>query len=107
MQYQAAMEPLPSLIKKQYGQPGVPPAVNQLMEVKRFIDFKLLSMIKFFDHTLPDDHAANYYLEREWRVIGNVQFQLLDVRRILIPSDFARRLRVDLPEYEGQLSFLD
>jgi hypothetical protein len=75
--------------------------------IERFFSLHILCYLKFFDHNLPDDSPQNYYFEREWRVFGNIQFVLEDVKRVLIPSEYARRFRDDLPEYFGQLTFVD
>jgi Putative abortive phage resistance protein AbiGi, antitoxin len=66
---------------------------------------ELLPFFKFFDAELPDDAADNFYMEREWRVIGRVTFDLADVERVIIPRAYAARFRNDLPEYVGQLTF--
>jgi len=63
--------------------------------------------VKFFDHTLPDDHPNNFYMEREWRVVGNVQFSLPEVVRVLVPSQYGTQLRKDVPEFTGQVTFID
>ena len=81
------------------------PAV--IIEIKNFLDFNLFSYIKFFDHNLNDTHRKNYYFEREWRIIGNVKFELKDVKRILIPRDYAKPFRYACPNYYGQISFID
>ena len=53
------------------------------------------------------DDDANYYMEREWRVGGNISFQLGDVARVFFPSSYAVRFRADLPTYIGQITFID
>jgi len=67
----------------------------------------ILSYIKFFDHKLLENHAGNYYFEREWRVLGNFCFQIEDIQRIIMPKSFAEDFRRDFQEYYGQLSFVD
>ena len=41
----------------------------------------VFSFIKFFDDSTSDDDAANVYMEREWRVLGDVNFGLANVHR--------------------------
>lgn len=77
------------------------------MRVFSFLATRLFSYMKFFDADLPPDDERNYYMEREWRIIGGVRFSLGDVRRVLLPEKYATRLREDVPEYHGQVSFLD
>ena len=54
-------------------------------------------------HDTPD----NYYLEREWRLVGNLRFGLGDLRTIVVPRSYAERLATDFPEYSGQRLLLD
>lgn len=61
--------------------------------------------VKYFDPALADDAPANYYMEREWRVLGDLAFTLEEVRRVVLPEAFAGALRKDVPEYVGQVSF--
>jgi hypothetical protein len=67
----------------------------------------VFSFIKCFDAKRPLDDETHYYMEREWRVAGNVHFSLHDVARIFLPSLYADRLRADLPGFKGQISFLE
>jgi hypothetical protein len=54
--------------------------------------------LKFFDPTLPPDHAHNYYMEREWRVAGKVRFGPADIQRVYVSAEFMDRARAELPE---------
>src|SRR5215218_1410501 len=70
-----------------------------------FLDILVLPFIKYFDASAPDEAEANVYMEREWRVIGDVSFTLTDVHRVFMPERYAERFRADLPDYKGQLTF--
>ena len=70
-----------------------------------FVTRQFLGHLKFFDHTLADDNPDNYYMEREWRVIGHVDFRLADVCSVILPQEYAKRFRQGLPDYEGELLF--
>ena len=63
--------------------------------------------IKCFDDSLSDDDPRNYYMEREWRVMGNVRFTLDEVSRVILPRRFAALFRNEVPRYIGQISFSD
>jgi hypothetical protein len=65
----------------------------------------IFSFIKFFDPALSDDDPKNFYFEREWRVFGNIDFTVEDVTRVLLPQEFSKRFRADVPQYIGQTSF--
>ena len=56
----------------------------------------ILSHLKFFDPHLDDNDKQNFYMEREWRVMRQVRFRLVDVTRIMLPERFARRFRRDV-----------
>ena len=74
------------------------------------MDFLLnyvLSFVKCFDAKRNILDSSNYYMEREWRVPGNVHFQLDDVLRVFFPKKYAKKFRDDLPEYAGQVNFID
>jgi hypothetical protein len=72
-----------------------------------FLDILVFPFIKYFDDSASDEHKANVYMEREWRVIGDVKFALADVHRVFMPERYAERFRADLPNYKGQLTFSD
>ena len=75
---------------------------NSIDDLKFFFNFQVFSFLKFFDHTLMDSHPENYYLEREWRVLGNVPFRLEDTSRVILPASYAERFRSDVAEYQGE-----
>lgn len=72
-----------------------------------FVETHLLSYLKFFDASKPDNDPKNYYMEREWRVLGSVRFKLDDVHRVYLPEPYAPRLRERFPTYCGQVTFVD
>ena len=78
-----------------------------IIELRKFFDYNLFSYIKFFDHNLDDKHRDNFYFEREWRVIGRVEFDIEDVKRILLPREYAKQFRRDCPDYYGQITFVE
>ena len=87
---------------------GDPAIVKVNEELERFWSFyhrDLMSFAKPFDASLHESDPDNFYMEREWRVLGNVAFRTPDVRRVVLPEDYSASLRADVPEYSGQLSF--
>lgn len=63
-----------------------------------------LAYVKLYDVTLPDNHIDNYYMEREWRSLKNIQFSLADIRKIYLPtSDFKSRFLNEFPDYVGEI----
>lgn len=78
--------------------------------IKILTDFLLnnvFTYFKCFDSKRDVDDELNYYMEREWRVGNNINFVLTDVLRVFLPQKFASKFRKDLPEYLGQITFLD
>lgn len=80
---------------------------RDLSQLMLFMYGHVFSYFKFFDSGEAEDGRRNFYMEREWRVLGNVEFQLADVERLLIPRAYRERLRDACPEFQGQLSFTD
>ena len=74
---------------------------------KYFLDMLVFAFIKYFDDSASDEDKANVYMEREWRVLGDVNFALEDVHRVFMPERYAERFRADLPNNTGQLTFSD
>jgi hypothetical protein len=80
---------------------------SDLKKIMEFLDFNILSHLKFFDHNLHNAAPSNYYMEREWQVNRNVRFSLGDIQRIIVPGRFSHRLRRAFPLYDGELFFSD
>ena len=63
---------------------------QEITDLFGFLVYHFFSFVKFFQEGLPPDDDKNYYMEREWRVFGNLDFTLNDVRRVIFPQRFAR-----------------
>jgi hypothetical protein len=87
--------------------PGVSGLFKRVIELERFLSFHVYSYFKFFDHTLPDDDPDNYYFEREWRVVGNVKFEICNIKSVFFLSRYADKFRKNFPAYTGQVIFTD
>jgi len=73
----------------------------------RFLDYVVLSYLKPFDESKPEVDPDNYYMEREWRTLTSIRFTLPDVHRVIIPKEYASRLRQNVPGYMGQVMFVE
>ena len=80
---------------------------DTLEEIKFLIHFKLLSYIKCFDDTLPDEDENNFYFEREWRSLYDVEFELSDVVRVFIPGMLANQFHKSFPTYSGVVMHME
>lgn len=67
----------------------------------------LFPLMKLFDSGKPDSDPEHYYLEREWRVLDNVEFSLADVARIIVPASYVERVRTELPDFTGPVTTVD
>ncbi|UFU01111.1 abortive infection system antitoxin AbiGi family protein [Radiobacillus kanasensis] len=76
-----------------------------LQEMDDFLVKNIFAFLKPFDASKADGDKNNYYMEREWRLVGNVKFSLSDVRRVLLPEKYAKDFRKELPDFYGQISF--
>jgi len=81
--------------------------IGDIFQIESFLSFHVFSRMKFFDHTLEDDDKKNFYFEREWRLLGSLDFSLDDVERIILPKEYSRKFRNDFPDYYGQISFVE
>jgi hypothetical protein len=82
-------------------------AITTLRICTDFLLNYVFSFVKCFDAKRDIRDDLHYYMEREWRVAGNVHFNLDDVSRVFLPRKYARRFRADVPDYAGQTSFID
>lgn len=79
--------------------------LRRYLALQHFLDFEVFSHTKFFRYPSADDDPENYYMEREWRMLGALRFDLSDVRRVILPERYARDFRAEFPGYSGQLTF--
>lgn len=93
-----------NVMTKRGWKPGdrVDPAKHHT-RMESLLQWYVFAYVKFFDKNLPDDHPDNYYMEREWRIIGRVKFQLGDVSTVILPRDYSARFRDGFAHYHGQV----
>ena len=65
------------------------------------------AFIKAFDCDLSDDEVSNYYMEREWRLIGALRFSESDLSSVFVPKHYEKRLIDDRPSYQSLLRVSD
>jgi|GEM_PF-3339833 len=89
------------------GVQGLPHGVtHDATLIHQFLLIHVFAFVKAFRGDSADDDPENYYMEREWRRYGDLDFTLEDVCRVYLPRRFAKRLRADLPDYYGQVTFV-
>ena len=79
--------------------------LERLLRLSHFLDFEVWSFLKFFQYPTHDADPENYYMEREWRMLGTLRFGLPDVRRVILPEAYAEAFREAFPGYHGQVTF--
>lgn len=82
-------------------------SIREVAAVEGFHDTHVGIFLKPFSANLADDDPDNVYMEREWRILGNLQFNLSDVVRVILPKRYGKRLREDVPQYFAQVHFPD
>jgi hypothetical protein len=73
--------------------------------VAQTIEDEILCYVQGFDAAVREDDPRNLYMEREWRSRHPVHFSLADVRRIILPEQYAEHLRREVPAFTGQVHF--
>ena len=68
---------------------------------------EFLAFVKPFDGQLPATAWNNYYMEREWRRLGNMEVNEQSVRSIIIPAAFGARARAELGPYSEKVRILE
>jgi len=102
MQYRSVLRDLNGFDLKSFDRTAI-----DIGKLETFLAFEFWSFIKFFDTAKQDTDTENYYMEREWRILGKLNFSIEEIHRIILPKLYAQRLRQDVREYCGQLTFSD
>lgn len=63
---------------------------------------QVFGFVKFYDESLPPEHPDNYFMEREWRRFGNLNFDPARVVGVYLPDKFIARFREDCPEFASR-----
>ncbi|MCP3996607.1 MAG: hypothetical protein GY722_16350 [bacterium] len=64
---------------------------------------EFLAFLKPFDSRLPHDHDHNFYMEREWRRLGNVEIQEAHVVTVIVPQSHYENAVAELEPFERRL----
>lgn len=83
------------------------PLAMYLQSISFFLMEEVFSFIKFFDDSKSEDDPDNYYMEREWRIMKHVNFRIEDIYRVILPESFVNRFRKDVPDFNGQITFVE
>lgn len=94
--------PRPKSMPRQIGQPH-----RTFQEACEWFNnemaLRYLAYLKPFDMSLAAEHENNYYMEREWRRLGNLKFDSAHLGCVIVPAEYVERARTDLPDYEDRI----
>jgi len=72
---------------------------SSLTAIDYMIGKDFLAFIKPFNSQLGETDLDNFYMEREWRRLGNVCFDKEHIGRIIVRKGYSERLRNEFPKY--------
>ncbi|HNW80540.1 MAG TPA: abortive infection system antitoxin AbiGi family protein [Methanoregulaceae archaeon] len=79
--------------------------LNDTWEILKFL-VNIFSHLKPWDDSLDESDPKNFYYEREWRTLNNVDFNLSDIEIICIPEEFKEKFSRDFPAYKGKVEIV-
>ena len=71
----------------------------ELSRIQNLTLWYVFGHVKFFDSTLPENDTKNYYMEREWRIIGSMIFKFEDVARVILPDSYVSCFQAKFPDF--------
>ena len=77
--------------------------VERFEKISSFLEFTVLGLLKPFDTRLPDAAPENVYLEREWRVLGDISFDQENVAKVYAPPGQVKRVEERFPALVGRI----
>jgi Putative abortive phage resistance protein AbiGi, antitoxin len=70
------------------------------------IEMHFLAFLKAYNSELTDDHADNFYTEREWRCLIDIHFEFKHVAIVSVHEDFKERLSKDFPALSDRIDVM-
>lgn len=77
--------------------------LSEAMEIVNFLDTMIFGFCKPVDEIENESHGENYYMEREWRIIDKLKFELSDICMVILPEAYIDQFNKDLPAYKGTI----
>jgi hypothetical protein len=68
-----------------------------LVALSSALTMDLLAYLKPFNADLPDDHRDNFYMEREWRLIGQWPFEVEDIQHLHAAPAYRTKIEAEFP----------
>ena len=67
------------------------------------VQFELLPYIKPFNARTSDQALENFYMEREWRKFGYLDFTPSSIHEIVVAAGYKKRLAAEFPQYASRV----
>jgi hypothetical protein len=80
-----------------------PDAKEAIIAVDDLLTEHFFAFLKVFGADLHDETPENFYMEREWRKLGNLSFWPDEVVSVIVHRDFIGRLASEFPEYAHKI----
>ncbi len=74
-----------------------------LHATRTLIEKHLLAFVKPFNAELASEHPENYYMEREWRMFGNMVFRADEVERVWVAAGYHQQVCAAFPQLAGKV----
>jgi hypothetical protein len=65
------------------------------------------SHFKPWNDKLEETDPNNFYYEREWRALNNINFSLSDIKVICLPKSYIKRFKEDFSDYNGEIESIE
>lgn len=77
--------------------------IQAIDQIDKIVAKDFLAFIKPFNSHLDSTHPDNFYMEREWRKLGNLVFNPDDVVKIIVAKGFESQLAKAFPHYKSKI----
>lgn len=77
--------------------------LSVLAATKTALELYLMAFIKPFDVQLARDDPKSFYMEREWRKFGNLQFEAKDVVAVYVAPGHLARAKLAFPSLRDKI----
>lgn len=84
---------------------GTPPISSDtaISAIHSMVLKDFLAFIKPFNSELAHEDKFDYYMEREWRKLGNMKFEDSDLTKIVVAKGYKERTEKDYPIFKGRI----
>lgn len=77
--------------------------IRDTWEILLFL-INVASHFKPWNDMLDESDPNNFYFEREWRALNNINFTLSEVKIVCLPKKYIMQFKMDFPNYHGEIT---